>query len=339
MKETKRVLLIINWKEEGKWDLYRDLRACIPSLHILQPCKWSLFQKGLMKKINLYLAEFYLPLMAACICNRYDIIVSWTMRIGTLFGIIKMMFGSLISSKHVIYDFHINHERTDLLYSIKLFLTKAATKGIDYFLTTSTKEEILYSEMFNIPRTRIKFFPIAPPKYFFDHSSEVGNYIFSYGNSDRDYDTLVKAVDGLPFKLVILSQAYVPKRPLPKNIVIITQPHYGIDLVKLILGSRMVVLPLVSYNVSAGQTAFLESMALGRTVIIAENMATVEYAVNGESAFFYKAGDSNQLRELIKNLFPDVERLRSVGKNAKEIVSKLPKLRVDILRKLFYMDL
>jgi hypothetical protein len=70
MKETKRVLLIINWKEEGKWDLYRDLRACIPSLHILQPCKWSLFQKGLMKKINLYLAEFYLPLMAACICNR-----------------------------------------------------------------------------------------------------------------------------------------------------------------------------------------------------------------------------------------------------------------------------
>lgn len=335
MEEKKPLLIMVNWKEHGKWDLLRDLREVLNNVDILQPITAEFFQIGKRWKLNLYLSEFYLPFLALFYIRKYYVIISWSMRLGTIYGIINRSCKILKGPKHVIYDFHLNLDRKDIRYKFKILITKLALKGIDYFLTTSKDEERIYSKMFSIPRNKIRFFPISAPKYFFEFHAEIGNYIFSYGNSDRDYTTLIHAVAGLPIKLLILTQAYKPNFRLPENVEIITKPHYGSELIKLILGSKLVVLPLVASNVSAGQTALLESMALGRTVVVTENMATKEYGIDGETLFFYKAGDVQQLRSIIEKLYRDEETLKRVGQNAKEESFKYPLIRVNIMCELF----
>lgn len=336
MQNRKKLLLVINWKEEGKWDLLKDLKKVLRNVDVIQPFSATFFQRGKRRKLNIYLSEFYLPLTALLKSHKYNVIISWSMRIGIIYGLLNRMFRLSQKAKHIIYDFHVNLDRKDLLYRVKLFITKVAVKGIDFFLTTSTAEEKIYSSMFGIPEKRIKFFPIAAPKHFFDYSRELGSYIFSYGNSDRDYDTLVEAVKNLSVELIILSQTYIPKSRLPKNVQIITKPHYGIDLINLILGSRMVVLPLVSANVSAGQTALLESMALGRTVIVTRNMATEEYGEHGKSLFFYEAGNVKQLRDIINSLYHNSQLLEEIGKKARESICNIPEIRTKILHQIYH---
>ncbi|MCX7822559.1 MAG: glycosyltransferase [Syntrophobacterales bacterium] len=252
---------------------------------------------------------------------------------GIIYGLLNRLFGNCSTrAKHVIYDFHLNLGRDDVPYRFKLMLTRFASRGIDFFLTTSRDEERIYSEMFRIQTQRIRFFPIFAPMHFSNYSEDLGDYIFSYGNSDRDYDTLVEAVRELPIRVIILSQSYRPTVSLPRNVSLITKPCLGTELIKMVLGSRMVVLPLIAHNVSAGQTALLESMALGRTVIVTENFATKEYGIHGESLFFYEAKNIKQLRELIEGLFDDLQTLRRVGEEARRAAAQFPEICLRVFQ-------
>jgi glycosyltransferase involved in cell wall biosynthesis len=328
-----RLLILINWKEEGKWPFFRCLKDWGIESEILQPVSFRQPASKRFTRISIYLSEFYLPVSAVFRKKKWDVIISWQMRIGICYGILKRMFHARKPPVHIIQDFHIDLTQTRWLYRIKTALLKQAIPGIDYFFCTSTEEETIYSQLFGIPRSRIAFLPLIPPMpYFAEPDRLKTDYIFSYGNSDRDYDTLIRAVSHMNIHTVILSQKYKPHIQLPDNVSIIRDWISESALIQKIASCRIAVLPLNDYRIAAGQISMLQVMALGRPLIITENMATKEYATPLQTALFFEAGNCNQLAEHIQYLWNHRQIAEEIGQQARKFALKLNNNRMTIFR-------
>ena len=201
-----KILVLVNWKEEGRWYFLRSLKSRVELATVLQPVSLKPTVNSQLTYVSNYLSEFYVPLLALIRRQHFDVIISWQMRIGICYGILKRIFHYRKPPVHIIQDFHIDLTQTRWLYRFQIVLLKLAIPGIDYFCCTSTEEEAIYSRMFKIHRSRILFLPLVEsPDNFEEPSHSEQDYIFSYGNSDRDFDTLIRAVSPLNIKTYILS--------------------------------------------------------------------------------------------------------------------------------------
>jgi len=313
-----KILILVNWKEEGKWFFLRSLQNRVARASVLQPLSFPRAINGKLTYLSNYLSEFYVPILALIQRNPFDIIVSWQMRIGICYGIVKRLCHPHKPPLHIIQDFHIDLTQTHRLYRLQIALLKLAIPGIDYFCCTSTEEEAIYHRMFNIPRSRISFLPLAQsPDDFEESSYPEQDYIFSYGRSDRDFDTLIRSVSVLKLKTYILSQKYKPRVPVPENVCLIRDYVSSKEMAKWIASSRIVVLPLKDYRVSAGQISMLEVMSLGKPLIITSNMATREYAIHQQTALFFEAGNDKELIDHIGNLWNNHDIAKQMGHQAR----------------------
>ncbi|MBA4368243.1 MAG: hypothetical protein C0403_11485 [Desulfobacterium sp.] len=325
------LLILVNWKEEGEWSLLLLLRKMVGRIDIVQPVSFKRSISSRFTNISNYLSEFYVPLLALIPRKHFNVTISWQMRLGICYGILKRVVHCNKPPVHIIQDFHIDLTQTQWLYRIQIALMKLAIPGIDYFFCTSTEEEKIYSQLFGISRSRIVFLPLmAPWSHFEEPDHPKKDYIFSYGNSDRDFETLVRAVSHLNIKTYILSQRYQSHVPLPENVSILRDRISDKELIEWIASSRMVVFPLKDYRVSAGQLSMLEVMALARPLIITENMATKEYAVHRHSALFFEAGNDKELADHIQYLWNHKESAEQIGQHARQIALKLNDNRMTV---------
>jgi glycosyltransferase involved in cell wall biosynthesis len=331
----QKLLILVNWQEKGKWLFIHFLKKKVQHVDIVQPVSLKHTSNSHFTYISNYLSEFYLPIIALMRRNHYDVIVSWQMRIGVCYGILKRIIHVNKPPIHILQDFHIDLTQTRWLYRFRIVLLKLAIPGIDYFCCTSTEEEAIYSRMFGISRNRIQFLPLVESQPSFANPGCCGqNYIFSYGKSDRDFDTLIRAAARLNIQTYILSAKYIPRVQVPNNVCIIRDFISNNDLIQRITSSRIVVLPLKDYRISAGQISMLEVMALARPLIITMNMATKEYAIHRQTALFYSAGDDMELAGHIRYLWDQPEVAERIGQKARESIMILNENRTAVFSNL-----
>ncbi len=329
-----RMLLLINWPESGEWYFLSRLKKETGHVAVLQPFRWKVFQNKKLNRINIYLSEFYLPIIAFCMRKKFHAVVSWQMRLGICYGILNALFPRA-ATPHIIQDFHIDPARRDWKYTLRLMLLAMAIRGIDFFLCTSTHEKDAYSKRFGIPSERIAFLPYSPPPgYVSLRSVPRGDYLFAYGNSDRDFDTLIRAVGHLDIRVIILSRKFRPAAPLPRNVEHMYWSVPESQLIHYIAGARAVILPITHRFVAAGQVAMMETMALGRPLIVSANVATVEYAIDGQTALFFEPGDADMLSRHIRYLVENPETAEEIGRRARQTMVGQPDLEVDVFIKL-----
>ncbi len=327
----QKLLILVNWREKGKWLFLQFLKDKVSCADIMQPVLPTHGKSSLFTYISTYLSEFYMPVMALIRRKHYDVVVSWQMRIGVCYGILKRIVHANDPPLHILQDFHIDLTRTRWLYRFRIALLKLAIPGIDYFCCTSTEEEAIYSRMFGISRDRIKFLPLVESRPCLEVTGSCRqNYIFSYGKSDRDFDTLIRSAARLNIQTYILSSKYKPRVPVPDNVCIIRDFISDKDLIQWIASSRIVVLPLKDYRISAGQISMTEVMALGRPLIITMNMATKEYGVHQQTALFYAAGNDMELTGHILYLWGHPETAEHIGQKARESILNLNNNRLEV---------
>ncbi len=317
-----RLLFLLPWKEEGRWGLYQEIHPLAKELRIVHPYGgWA--NTRLLGRVAGKLGEFLVPLTAARKRHRFDVVMSWSMRIGIVHGFVSRLLRDR-TALHVMRDFHINLERRDTGYRLRLFLLKLAIPGIDLFLCTSRQEELIYARLFNIDRKRLLFFPDFPIASLCNRTPCAGqDYIFAYGNSDRDFDTLVRAAARFQNRMVILSQTYVPGVSVPGHVTLIRERLSLEELVGLVSACRLMVLPLQSYWVAAGQNSMLETMALGRPLIVTSNLATLEYAEHRKTAVFVEARDAAGLAEELAYFWHHSDEAEAIGRQARNHAQQL----------------
>jgi glycosyltransferase involved in cell wall biosynthesis len=179
-----------------------------------------------------------------------------------------------------------------------------------------------YSRTYGAPLEKFIFIPFKS-----NHSQTgaarsrpmpVGDYIFSGGDSERDYATLFKAVDGLPIPVVVsTSKASVLKGlSIPENVIVVRAMEPAFE--RLMAGSRIVVVPINKTIVrGAGEGTFINAMWHGRPLIAADNVAASDYIEDGTDGFVVPAGDAEALRHRIIQLWNDrdfAERMAEAGR-------------------------
>jgi glycosyltransferase involved in cell wall biosynthesis len=146
-----------------------------------------------------------------------------------------------------------------------------------------------------------------------------GDYIFTGGDTARDYPTLIKAIDGLPYKVIIASvfKRHFDGIKIPSNVSIVSVEHGG--FVRLMSGAKAVVLPLQGGLLQAGgQQTFLNAMYFGKAVVVVDDNSADEYIANGIDGVVVAPGDVKSLRNAIVNLMENDKYRREIGQNAKK---------------------
>ena len=90
-------------------------------------------------------------------------------------------------------------------------LARYGMAGVDHIIVPTHAEIPYYSRLLGYPQERITFCPLGTynPYGAVPPPAEDGpGYIFAGGRSERDYGTLLKAVDGLDVRLVVNARRF-----------------------------------------------------------------------------------------------------------------------------------
>lgn len=197
----------------------------------------------------------------------------------------------------------------------KKILLKFVSKYIDKFVVWSSREVEAYSQAFGVAESKFTFLPYHVT--ITDIEPFDGGYIFSGGNYDRDYKTLIEAVKDLPIELRIACT-----RPenfsgieIPKNVDVrgYTQKDYR----KVMAGCSINIVSMQPGLLhSGGQQTYLNSMWYGKPTIVNDPEGAKDYIDDGVDGILVPPQDSMAIREAIKSLMQDPEKMDSIGRNA-----------------------
>jgi glycosyltransferase involved in cell wall biosynthesis len=199
------------------------------------------------------------------------------------------------------------------------WMTHRVCRGADCIVVFSRSQIEAYHHVFGVPREKLVFVP-----YKANHSKSPsprlpdGGFIFSGGNSERDYATLFAAVEGLPAAVVVSRTDEALTRGLrpPENVMVVSarEPAYE----RLMAMSRFVVI-CVNRGVlrGAGEASFLNAMWHGKAIIAADDVSAPDYIEDGAAGYVVPAGDVAALRARIAELWENGSRARAMGETGR----------------------
>ncbi|SMC26305.1 Glycosyltransferase involved in cell wall bisynthesis [Desulfacinum hydrothermale DSM 13146] len=147
----------------------------------------------------------------------------------------------------------------------------------------------------------------------------LGDYVFSIGDDPgRDFQTLLRAVKGLPVKVVVKTGSHrLPESASLPYVKIIRERVSFDELKKLYGGARLVVLPLKDTIHAGGVNSLLEAMAMGKPILVSRSQGITDYYIRGQTAVDFSPGDWEGLHRAILDLWDDENRLRDLGSSAR----------------------
>jgi len=288
--------------------------------------KIDILKVGQPKEINDFLKLFKIGLlMYKCLKkSQYDLIITFECGWETF---LLSFYQSLFFKKkpaHIILDF-IMREKTEKLYSrLKYIFMKFCFSSVALVVCSSSSERDYYIKVFNWKQNKAVFIPLYVRPLFFKFNPSNGDYIFSAGRTFRDYETLLKAVKGLPTKVIIVASRKNLEDltvPIPHNVTIRSDIPLA-EYAELLAKSKFVVLPLQERVISVGQLVLLESMALGKATIVTKAPGIMDYVIDNVTGLLVNPKKPKELREKIMFLLNHPELINSLGRAAKEKIIK-----------------
>ena len=213
-------------------------------------------------------------------------------------------------------------------------LIRWMVQGCDLVVVYSRHQVKSHAEYLRLPEDTFLFLP-----YKANHSKQppiempIGNYVFSGGNSKRDYCTLFEAVRGTGIPLIV--SATDPRvtagLQVPSNVILLkaVEPAFA----RLTAGSRFAVVPIVKNIIrSAGEANVCNAMWHGKPVIVADDVSLGDYVEDGVTGYTVAAGDVEMLRQRIVSLWTDADLVREMGRRAHQRVAE-SLTHVDFVRR------
>lgn len=150
-----------------------------------------------------------------------------------------------------------------------------------------------------------------------------GDYLFTGGTQDRDYDTLFRAVDGLPAELrVAARQDRVPTHALPNNVRLLGRLPQD-EFWSALAGARVVVLSLdAGVMRRPGVITYATAMRLGKCVVVNDPRGATSYIADGKTGLVVPSRDPAALREAVRRVLEDGELRTRLGANARAFAAE-----------------
>jgi glycosyltransferase involved in cell wall biosynthesis len=280
------------------------------------------------KKLKFYIIQ---PVRAFVRRNDYDIVVSH----GAQSGLMYELLCSFVSRKPIHVMFDIGGLNGDKDSPRQTRLLRYILRRRPWIVIHSSRQRSMYEKKYPELLERLRFFPFGADCDYFNQflpaSSEAASeapaawsavsstsfaapegsseapaassgtsasepYVLSFGYAKRDYATLIEAWRRLPAttKLRIVGWRPESVEGMPENVEFVGKVPMD-ELIRQIRASRFVVVPLPTFNYSYGQMSFLQSMALGKCVIVTETVSSFDYLRDAPGARLVKPYDVDDM--------------------------------------------
>jgi glycosyltransferase involved in cell wall biosynthesis len=207
------------------------------------------------------------------------------------------------------------------------FLPKLARLAISFidgphvrYAVLSTQEVATFPQVWGVDRHRVVFqpFPNTLHKYR-DMPTRDDGYLFSGGNSVRDYGLLESAIAETGISTRIATK-WRPTRGLP-NLKVGATSHD--EFMTLLANAHAVVIPLRQTVRSAGQQSYLNAMGLAKPVIVTEAPGVRDYIVDGVTGVIVPPNVEALRKAILQVMDPaNADFYREMGQRAREDVFK-----------------
>jgi glycosyltransferase involved in cell wall biosynthesis len=251
-----------------------------------------------MSKVNL--ESFWSGLLLYLCGSRYDVVVSVALLPSFVYGMMCRLFGKR-KTVHVCKEFYLETEskRLAIVKKIRLFLLRFSLKKVDIIILNASAEANYYSNILKLPIEHFRFVAwptnINTPEFIETNN----NYFLAVGRSLRDWVTFFKAVEGTPYKYIVIATAEDASFfPLLDNVVVKVDVNRQ-EYLEILKKSKAVVLPLKPTIRSTGQATFLEAMAFGKPVIASNVVGVQDYLQHEYNALLCNPENPSELNKCI----------------------------------------
>lgn len=198
--------------------------------------------------------------------------------------------------------------------TLKAFLVRRLLAWVDLFIFYH-KDTTQLQRMYGIQAERLRYIPFKINDYDNVLRAAISDegFILACGRSYRDYGTLCRAVQDLAYDVRILAPVQHAEEhgtafdfsAVPANVTVITDDGSGRSWIDWIARSKFVVLPILPNALTtAGISACLVAMALGKCLIITDGLVTRGIIDHGE-AVVVPASEPMALRAAIVRVWED----------------------------------
>jgi glycosyltransferase involved in cell wall biosynthesis len=133
------------------------------------------------------------------------------------------------------------------------------------------------------------------------------------GSANRDYLSLVKAIQGTGIKTVIISKQSMLD-DLPAHPDLIKMSGLSMNECNSILsGAELNIVPIASTRTASGQITFINAMRMGIPTIATYCVGTVDYILDGKTGLLFPPGNDIALRTAIETLWRDDALRKRIG--------------------------
>lgn len=191
---------------------------------------------------------------------------------------------------------------------IRRHMARMSLKNVTRFVVHTRRECEIYSQWLGIPKERFQFVPYQSAEIpILYEENTTAPFIASIGSAHRDFSTLLAVVDKLKIPTVIASG----KRALAGlDIPSTVQTPFGIgkhECLRLAQEARINVIPMRSDQLitAAGQVTIVESMRMGRALIVSRCNGAEDYITHGETGLLVEPHSQKDLLQAIELLWHD----------------------------------
>lgn len=218
-------------------------------------------------------------------------------------------------------------------HKVHLFRSWPLHRRFNHLISVCSSQAEYAIANLGLPRRRVNFFYDKVDQLFFQPQADSSEeYILAVGLEQRDYGTLLQALQGTHLQTIILANsrwnAHSVQLQAPPHVKILTSRLSYTDVRSLYAGARLVVVPLYPVDYAAGVNSVLETMAMAKPLVVSQVVGIRDYIVDGETGWFAKPGSPQHLREQIMRLWSDDAARRRVGANARQAV--LQQMNLDL---------
>ena len=269
---------------------------------------------------------------ALFILQNYDVILSQFERVSFPLTAIMRIFN--IKKPHALIISRITSVKPKRT-KVKIQFIKYIKNTASLFLIWSSNQRRIAIEEYGIDPEKAVLLKRGVDQNFWKPQPAEIDMICSVGMEARDYPTLVEALKPLniPCHIAVgasrgeifdtVKELYNIKE-IPDNITI--GPKYHRDLRNLYARSRFVVVTLMESDSDNGLTTILESMAMGKPVIVTRTEGQIDVIQDGVTGIFVPQGDPKALTNAISELWNNPEKCEKMGRAARKYIEEVHNL-------------
>ena len=186
------------------------------------------------------------------------------------------------------------------------------------YAVLSTSEVDTFPKAWGVDPHRVVFQPFPNTLHGYRNMpTRDDGYLFSGGNSLRNYPLLEAALEGTD----IPTQIATRWKPAKRLAHVKVGPTSHEDFMTLLANSRAVVVPLRQSVRSAGQQSYLNAMGLGKPVIVTDTPGVRDYIIDGVTGVIVSS-DPDMMRAAIVHVMDpaNAEFYAEMGRRARQDV-------------------